>query len=158
MLYIIPQDITEEKVPEVTNKMGELLQRHGAHITREETWGRRKFAYAIKNQKYGTYQLLYFTLESEKLPKLEKELQLQQEVLRSLIVKYRERTAKEIEDHEQHLAKMSEKNKQREAEKEAIAHPEKSAQPALEEVSGPVDAAELEKKLNELLDDKVSDQ
>lgn len=159
MLYIIPQDITEEKVPEVTGKVDELLQRHGAQITREDSWGRRKLAYAIKRQQYGTYQLAYFTLETEELPKLEKALRLRQEILRFLIVKYRERTAKEIAEHEERLAKITQHRKRSEAaQASAEAETESAKKMAAEEAQGPVDTAELEKKLDELLDENVSDQ
>lgn len=159
MLYIIPQDVTEENVPAITAKVDELLQRSGAKITREEPWGRRKFSYAIENQKFGTYQLVYFELPSENLPALEKELQLRQEILRFLIVKYRVRTAKEIAEHEALVAKIAEVKRRRDAIEAKEAKVESAATPQkMEEPAGPVDTAELEKRIDELLDESISDQ
>lgn len=162
MLYIIPQNVTEEKVPEVTAKVDEILQRSGAKITRENSWGRKKFAYPIKHQRYGTYQLVYFELEPEQLPPLERELRLRQEILRHLIVKYRVRTAQEIAEHEERVARIAESKKRRKEVSEkapetaAPATGEKTAAEAPKE-KGPVDIEELDKKIDKLLGDDLTD-
>lgn len=156
-----------------------LVEKIGAKIIKEESLGRKKFAYPIKKQNAGYYTTIYFDADGKILTNLEKKLLLNQEILRFLIIK----SEKEFDKFE--IKKVKEESKKiakkpiRKAAKEKIEKPaiakvvkeplkrkekietkpekiikkEKIEKPKLteEEVTEEERLAKLEEKLDELL-------
>ena len=85
LLYIIPAIYTESELENITNKVGELLKSEGAEITDTKNVGKLKFAYPIKKQTAGYYILANFNAENEALKKINRALQIDNNVLRFLI-------------------------------------------------------------------------
>ena len=70
-------------VKEVTNS----LQRHNCEIIRLVKWDDRKLVYEIRQHKRGTYVLVYFRAPGEGVAKLERDVQLSENLLRVLVLK-----------------------------------------------------------------------
>jgi len=70
-------------------RVKELLERHGAKVVSARRWEDRKLAYEIKKQKRGTYFLSFLEQADpgESLFELDRDLLLQDYVLRHLILK-----------------------------------------------------------------------
>lgn len=67
--------------------INEILSRGHAEIVALKKWDERRLAYEIKGQKRGTYILVYFKAEAKSLSHIERDCNLSEKVLRSLILR-----------------------------------------------------------------------
>lgn len=65
----------------------EILTKHSAEITGEEDMGQRKLWHRIGNHEYGHFALIKFNGIPSSIKQIENELFLNQNILRSLIVR-----------------------------------------------------------------------
>lgn len=86
LLYITSGDKSEDDAAKVTDAVNASLLKAGGKVEDENFWGRRKLAYPISKQDHGWYIVTKFSLASDKLAELGKELNLNQSVIRSLIL------------------------------------------------------------------------
>jgi len=151
LTFIVSGNLAETEQPDILTKIKTLLETPGAQIVKQEELGRRKLAYPIKHLKHGFYYCWCFNLLPQKLLALSHELKLETQLLRFLIVNKRQKTAAEIAQQEKIKArrvkdKIVEETKAKEVAKEAATEKSKKPKISLED---------LDKKLDELLDDKV---
>ena len=64
-----------------------VLDRAGAEVLRLDLWDERRLAYEIKGHKRGMYVLTYFRLDPAKVAELEHDCQLNEGILRVLIIR-----------------------------------------------------------------------
>jgi small subunit ribosomal protein S6 len=64
-----------------------ILERNQAEILASRPWDERRLAYPIRGHKKGLYYLTYFRSNSQKLIDIERDLALNETVLRSLTLK-----------------------------------------------------------------------
>jgi small subunit ribosomal protein S6 len=96
LLYIISNQFSEDEAKKIADKIKQGIEKRGGIITLSEDWGKKRFAYPIKNFHYGYYELLEFDILGEKLNEIERELRMSNEVLRHQIVSKKVKTAEEI--------------------------------------------------------------
>ncbi len=160
ILYIIAGTKAEDEVPALTVQIHELLKSNGATIVKQDFWGKRKLAYEIDHIRYGYYDAIDFDMESTALDALTQALRLNPVVLRSQITKRKVLTPEQIAANteiRERIAAKREVAKEKEA-AAMIGKPETQApEPEVEPVAQvPVEAKQLDEKLEELLDsDKV---
>ena len=88
MIYIIDADLEEAARKELIEKVSALITNNGGEIEKvDETWGKRKLAYAIDYKTEGWYVLVTFQAPVELPRELERNLQINESVLRYLVVK-----------------------------------------------------------------------
>lgn len=62
------------------------LEKHGAKVLTARRWDERKLAYPIRRQRRATYLLAYFEHEGDGLPGLRRDLEIDERVLRYLLL------------------------------------------------------------------------
>jgi small subunit ribosomal protein S6 len=88
MIYIIDADLEETARKELIEKVSALIANNGGEIEKvDETWGKRKLAYAIDYKTEGWYVLVNFKAPVELPRELERNLQINENVLRYLVIK-----------------------------------------------------------------------
>ena len=88
MIYIIDADLEETARKELIEKVSALIANNGGEIEKvDETWGKRKLAYAIDYKTEGWYVLVTFKAPVELPRELERNLQINENVLRYLVIK-----------------------------------------------------------------------
>jgi len=65
LLYIIPLKYTDEENNNIIKEVEDLLTSHEAKILKSAKLGKRKLAYKIKHINYGYYVVLQFDLENK---------------------------------------------------------------------------------------------
>lgn len=143
LLYIIPNQYTDEEAKKIKEKIDQMLKGFGGVINHEEDMGKKKLAYPIGQVAHGYYFLTEFELEDgRKLKEINNFLRLDKEILRAQIIVKKKLTAEEIE-----------KNKKRaEAKAKFEAKNEKAEiKPAKSSDSKKVDIKNLDEKLEEIL-------
>ena len=88
MIYIIDTGLEEAARKELIEKVSALIENNGGEIEKvDETWGKRRLAYAIDYKTEGWYVLVTFKAPAELPRELERNLQINESVLRYLVVK-----------------------------------------------------------------------
>lgn len=85
LLYIVHPDL-EGSTEKVTDKVVASITKAEGKVTNQEDWGKRKLAYKIAKNDFGVYVLINFTVDSEKLHLVERDIRLSEEIMRSMIV------------------------------------------------------------------------
>ena len=92
MIYIIDAGLEDSARKELVEKVSALIENNGGEIEKvDETWGKRKLAYAIDYKTEGWYVLVNFKAPVELPRELERNLQINENVLRYLVVKLEEK-------------------------------------------------------------------
>ena len=88
MIYIIDTGLEETARKELIEKVSGLITANGGEIEKvDETWGKRRLAYAIDYKTEGWYVIVTFQAPAELPQELERNLQINENVLRYLVVK-----------------------------------------------------------------------
>jgi small subunit ribosomal protein S6 len=91
-LFILKPTLTEEEITAQVAKITAILSNEGAEILAADDMGMRKLAYEIEKNPRGYYTVLLYKAEGTMLNELERNLRINEEVLRFLTVKYVKQT------------------------------------------------------------------
>jgi len=86
LTYIINPNLSETEVATQTDKVRGFINGIGGEIKEEKLGEKRKLAYPIKKQNFGFYVTVQFNLEPDKIAELEKQIRMEQLILRHLLV------------------------------------------------------------------------
>lgn len=86
-VYIFDSSLEEPAVTEKLDRYHGLLTGDGSgQITEVDHWGPRQLAYPIEDTENGYYVVAHFSTAADRLPEYERILQLDEQLLRYLIV------------------------------------------------------------------------
>ena len=86
LTYIIDTALEEEARKELIEKFSALIAQNGGEVEKvDETWGKRRLAYAINDKPEGYYVLVKFTSGPELPAELDRILGITDGVIRSLV-------------------------------------------------------------------------
>jgi len=92
LTYIIDTALEETARKELIEKISNLIAANGGEVEKvDETWGKRRLAYAINYKTEGWYVLVTFKAPAELPRELERNLEIYESVIRYLIVKLEEK-------------------------------------------------------------------
>jgi small subunit ribosomal protein S6 len=74
-----------------------MIERHGGKILVIKKWDERKLAYEVNGQKRGTYIIAYFTAPGAAVGPIERDVKLNEQVLRVMITKAEHLSQKEMD-------------------------------------------------------------
>jgi len=86
-MFLIDNTHANAEWDTVVNKIHEILLKNEAEIVKTEKWGEKKLAYKIKGHKRGTYLLVHFNAKNTSIANIERDLQLSDFIIRSLILR-----------------------------------------------------------------------
>lgn len=88
LTYIIDTALEETARKELIEKVSALIANNGGEVEKvDETWGKRRLAYAINYKTEGWYVLVTFKAPAELPRELERNLEIYDSVIRYLVVK-----------------------------------------------------------------------
>ena len=89
--YILHSALQEGRLNDIISVIENKIKSLGANIVYSDNWGRKKLAYMIHKEKYGTYIFVQFSLkDSDKLKELSAEFEHNPNVLRYLNIRIEE--------------------------------------------------------------------
>lgn len=89
LTYIIDTGLEEAARKELIEKITQLIAANGGEVEKiDETWGKRRLAYAINYKTEGYYVLMYIKAPAELPRELERNLKISDQVLRYLVIRY----------------------------------------------------------------------
>ena len=75
---------SDEEVAALLTQLSEQITALGAGVIKMENWGKRRLAYDIRKQREGTYAVLEVSAEPATVKEFERQLRLNENVLRFL--------------------------------------------------------------------------
>ena len=133
MIYIIDAELEETARKELIEKVSALITNNGGEIEKiDETWGKRRLAYAINYKTEGWYVLVNFKAPVDLPRELERNLQINENVLRYLVIKLVEKKAS-VKPRAERPAPAPVEAPAEEAAPAAVEAPAEEAAPAAEE-------------------------
>ena len=88
LIYIVNSNVERKKVDEVMVDISSKLEGAGSKLINHTVWGKKKLAYPIKGNTYGTYILAHYAGgDNEKLIEFDSWLKLSGLTIRHMIVK-----------------------------------------------------------------------
>ena len=94
-VYIVHPAIQEGRLNDIISKFHNKLSKLKGEVLYIENWGKKKLAYAIDKQKYGTYIMCQYSLDGQNVKEISQELELNPNILRYLISKVESSDIKE---------------------------------------------------------------
>lgn len=92
LTYIIDTVLEEEARKELIEKISSLIAQNGGEVEKvDETWGKRRLAYPINDKPEGYYVLVTMQAPAELPKEIERNLRINENVLRSLVIKVEEK-------------------------------------------------------------------
>lgn len=86
-VFIARSDITPQQVEALAEQMAEVIAQGGGKVGKREYWGLRTLAYKIKKNRKGHYMLLNIDAPWPAVAEMERQLRLNEDVLRFLTVR-----------------------------------------------------------------------
>jgi small subunit ribosomal protein S6 len=135
LFYIVRPDVDEEQVRTTMDEVAALVAGHGGEVTKSSLWGRRRLAYTIAGFTDGYYTLKEISLPAEKLRDLERQLILDERVIRQLITL---RQVYYLPEDEDRRGRVRTRSRDRAAQAEgAAAVPDEDDSPDIQEEDNP---------------------
>ena len=115
-LFVVKPTLTDEETTAQIAKVKAVLEKEGATILATDNRGMRKLAYPVQKNERGVYTIIYYNAEGTLIHELERNLKINEEVIKFLTVNYSNK--KEVAQFEKlvALAKKSEETTQESAE------------------------------------------
>ncbi len=108
-LFIVDPELSDDGLKEVAEKFKDIILADKGHIIKYDEWGKRKLAYPVRKREYGFYILLDYCGPSDIVNELERNMRIDERVLKYITVKLSD--SFDMED----LEKMKEPEKSAEA-------------------------------------------
>lgn len=105
-LYLLRPDLSEEEYAKVLEKFKNLIKRQNGILIKEDIWGKRDLAYYVEKFLQGYYVLLHYAGEPGISFELEREMRLDERVMKYHTIKLKDKYipgdyAEEVQEKEQ---------------------------------------------------------
>ncbi|MEX2315231.1 MAG: 30S ribosomal protein S6, partial [Thermomicrobiales bacterium] len=98
MMVVVTPTVAEEGLPPVIERVSGYITSQGGTVSstiNENPWGRRRLAYQINDHRDAFYVLYRFIARGEKVVEIERDMKLDEAIIRYLVVRYDEMTEHE---------------------------------------------------------------
>ena len=132
---LINASLEDDQIGNITNRIKETITSYGGEIVEIEDWGRKRLAYMVKKSKIGYYVIFQYNSSPDLVLKLERFLQLDDNVLRYLTIKLSKDALEQMKQNKLQAAALQEEDKTstepavKETEKSAEQNEEKNSEP-----------------------------
>jgi small subunit ribosomal protein S6 len=87
LMVILDPDLEERTVAPSLDKFLNVVRKGGGSVENVDIWGRRRLAYEIKKKSEGIYAVVDMTTEPDLAKELDRQLNLNEAVLRTKLVR-----------------------------------------------------------------------
>ena len=85
--YIITPVISDEQTKDIVRRVSKFIEDNGGNVLEVDEWGSKRLAYPINKKRNGYYVNLYFEASGEIIPRLERALEIDDNILRYLTLR-----------------------------------------------------------------------
>jgi small subunit ribosomal protein S6 len=81
-VFVTGAEMTEEAIKELFGRFREVVEKNEGSILREDSWGKRKFAYDVNRASRGAYLVLHYAAPASAVSHVERSLRNSDKVMR----------------------------------------------------------------------------
>ena len=134
-VLIARQDISAQQAEQLNEELKALIEGQGGHIAKIEYWGLRNLTYRIKKNRKGHYSLLAIDAPAAAVKEMERQLSINEDVLRYLTVR--------VEELDLDLSPvLARRDREREDRGDRGDRPERAERPRFDEAETVADASD----------------
>ena len=141
-LFVVKPTLTDEETAAQIAKIKDVLAKEGAELVATNDMGMRKLAYPVEKQNRGYYTVLFYKGEGTVINELERNLKINEDVMKFLTVKYTKN--KELAQFDKLVAQATRKSEAAATAAEATPAVTESAEVAPEVEATPAASASTE--------------
>jgi len=114
--FVTKTEMTDEALATLQEKLKGVVAQYGGELVLHEDWGKKKLAYAIEKEARGQYTYFVYTGKGDVVHEMERNLRLNDKVLRFLTVALGEEFSSEAFTKQREEAKAAAKKREEERE------------------------------------------
>ncbi len=122
VMYIVDQETAADKIVELNETIGKLIEKEGGTIVRMDDIGMRTLAYPIKKRKDGYYVLFEVDGTGQEIMELERRMRVNDAIIRFVTVR--------VDEDRKKALKMAAKREKRAAQRSKFRKTEETAETA----------------------------
>ena len=109
LMVILDPELDERTVAPSLDKFLNVIRSEGGSVANVDIWGRRRLAYEINKKTEGIYAVVNFTATSEATQELDRQLKLNEQIMRTKVLRAEEAIAQVAAEKERAEAKAARK-------------------------------------------------
>jgi len=118
LTYVISGVVQQNQVDDIVRKINHLVESNDGDVLEVDEWGNQRLSYEIDRKRSGYYVNMYFKAPGSLIQRLERELQINDDVLRYLTLRMDEKMQRH---YEQRKKREAQEDAEEEAAEEAAA-------------------------------------
>lgn len=87
-LFVVKPTLTDEEIAAQITKVKDVLTKEAAELVGTDDMGMRRLAYPVQKNERGYYTVLYYKAEGSVIHELERNLRINEDVIKFLTVRY----------------------------------------------------------------------
>jgi len=124
LTYVISGVVKQNQIDDIVRSITQYLKGNGGEIIEVDEWGNQRLAYEIDKKRSGYYVNMYFRAPGDLIPKVERQMQINDDILRYLSLRM---DAKMVRHYEKEKSRAARKAEEEAAAQEAEAEEESDA-------------------------------
>lgn len=88
LVYILTPELRDDDLEAANQKVHQAIDRNDGRVVFENHWGTRRLAYPIAKKTLGYYVLLHVEVDPQNVVRIERLLNLDENVMRYLVTRY----------------------------------------------------------------------
>lgn len=86
IVFIVHPDLDENSLKEIVTRVKGWITEANGSITKEDIWGKRRMAYAIRKQREGQYVQINAQIDPAFIGELERNFRITEPIMRFLVI------------------------------------------------------------------------
>lgn len=106
LTYIVNGVLSDNQMKEVVGRVSRFIDEHGGTILEVDEWGSRRLAYPIRKKRNGYFVNMYFQAPGDIVPRLERSLEIDDDILRYLTLRYDAKMLRHYEEQKKEAKRV----------------------------------------------------
>ncbi|NBC87571.1 MAG: 30S ribosomal protein S6 [Bacteroidetes bacterium] len=128
LTYVISGVVKQNQIDDIVRSITQYVEGNGGEIIEVDEWGNQRLAYEIDKKRSGYYVNMYFRAPGDLIPKVERQMQINDDILRYLSLRMDAKMIRHYEKQKKRAARKAEEEAAAAAEAEAEAEAEEEGE------------------------------
>jgi small subunit ribosomal protein S6 len=115
LTYVISGVVKQNQIDDIVRSITQYVEGNGGEIIEVDEWGNQRLAYEIDKKRSGYYVNMYFRSPGDLIPKVERQMQINDDILRYLTLRMDAKMIRHYEKQKKRAARQAEEEAAAEA-------------------------------------------